>query len=212
MITLLSSDDLPRYQGSKPWRSITAPTHSALVAMVRADLDAGHESRQSAWVWLVQHANAALTLVDRVASEDERLYPPIHIKTPLPRGELRVSGDWIAGYRELVRLHEAELILLLGVPRDTDPAALENALIALAAGVKPLVRSAPDTIPTELVAALIANQHATHSQRQQLAHLCQRHHALFNTWPVADHVKQSSVRETIATLEQRIQDAPTVYR
>ncbi|MEM6986717.1 MAG: hypothetical protein AAF499_09280 [Pseudomonadota bacterium] len=111
-----------------------------------------------------------------------------------------------------MRLHEAELILLLGVPRDTDPEALDTALDALAASLKPLLKARTDTLPTELVATLIANQHATHSQRQQLSRLCQRHHALFNTWPAADQVTQSSVRETIATLERCIQDAPTVYR
>lgn len=211
MITLIGAAPLCGSSDWGPWNTLRADDPNALASCVRDAIAARPGMLHSAWVWLTDSPDNSLCLVDRIETETACAHPPIHFKSRLPRDTLYTSHAWLELYQSLVRLHQAELVVVLGMAPAGDVSTVRQRLEDLARALAPLVCAIPLAVPHNLVDALFDAQHATHSQRQQLTKLCQRYHALYRRWPEPVRYARGSPSETIATLENAIASAPTVY-
>lgn len=217
MLMLLGTP-LPQDVRDTPhWRCLSAPDPAALVAYARRAVEDDDTLRVSVWLWLIEQPSgdarsAPLSIVDRLSSQSETRYPPIHVRSRLPRSALDVNDAVFDAYNALARGHTAEQLVLLASPASTCSTACVDALLRAAPAFRALTESLPLPPPGDLIDTVLAGAHATHSQRLQIRALCVRHRALFGRWPTPNAAVAHDARTLISALHAALDAAPVHYR
>ena len=198
---------------------IASDTVATLAADAGAYLAEQPAAHRDAWVWLIalddwSYADHEPRLINRMASATGSLFPPIHFRAPFAQAALTESDrsqPFASAYRELIRLHPAELVQLLVMPATSSADDAIKALQRMRSAMARLTDATPARPPPTLIPAITRNVHYTHSERRILERLCHRHHALYTAWPAVEATRCNTARETLVQLEQHLDAFETRY-
>ncbi|MEM9601798.1 MAG: hypothetical protein AAGA11_02940 [Pseudomonadota bacterium] len=216
MLILLGTPLAAELRDTQHWRCLDASDPAALIAHAREAVENDATLRSAVWVWLLtlprdRTQRGALQVVDRLRGARESRYPPIHFQTRLPRTTLDVGDATLTAYNALVRLHTAELLVLLATPPDLAPSTRTRALLDATPAFHRLTEAVPPSPPVDLADTLLGGAHATHSQRLQILALCVRYHALHGRWPAPDTGCPNGARGLISALRTELDAVPVHY-